>query len=1122
MLKATRLCRVQCLLWTLILFVLSITSQKVKGQELSSTTKTVTINETNSTLKSIFRIITKQTRLKFLGSSTIINLQEKQTINVTNATINDVLNILLKGKEVKWIIENGTIIIQRKDTPPLSAELHLKPKEKKTLLTVQGFIVNQNNEPINEANILLKGSYRGTKSNANGEFMINDVTPNSSIIISNVSYLSREISITNKGNIGQIKLQPFIETLDETVVIAYGKTSKRLTTGNTVTVKAKDIETNPVNNPLLALEGRVPGLEISQASGLPGSGVSVRIQGLNSISKGNDPLYIIDGVPYSSQLLPSISEVQGLSGPSGTIGNFGRQNGNPLNFINPDQIESIDILKDGDATAIYGSRAANGAILITTKKGKVGKTKVNLNIQRGWGEVTRKMDLLDTKEFIRLRLEAFMNDNVIPNESNAFDLLVWDTTRQTDWQKELIGGSSQYTNVNVSVSGGTTNTQYIIGSSYHKETTVFPGKFNDQKTSTFFSLNNSSSNNRLKVALTGSYLYDKNKLPQEDLTAKAILLAPNAPSIFNQDGTLNWAFNSAGGSTYYDNPLAPNYNTYDVSTNNLVSNASISYNILPGLDLKSSFGFTNLQSNEIKASRSIALAPEDQPFYPSSASYGNNNITSWIIEPQILYNHNLLKGKIDVLIGSTIQKNNNTGLQLTGENYTSDLVLEDIKSAADVTVTSNLISTYRYNAIFGRINYNLKDKYILNFTARRDGSSRFGSENRFHNFGSIGGAWIFSNSTFIQNNLSFLSFGKIRASYGITGNDQIGDYAYLNLFNPNSVSAPYQGIKTLTVNGIPNPYLKWEETKKAQFGLDAGFYNDRVLLSLNYYQNRSSNQLLPYTLPITTGFYSISAVNFPAKIKNYGWEFSLNTINIKGKLGWTTNINLTIPRNKLTDFTNLSTSSYANSLVIGEPINIVKLYKFAGVDPATGLYSFNDKNGNPLIQSPNSLRDKNTLINVNPEFYGGIQNTLSFHGFRLDLLLQFVKQTGKNYYFGNSPGNIRTNQPISVLDRWKHSGDYVSIQRANQSGAVILNSLNAQLSDRSYSDASYLRLKNFSFSWQVSPKIIKQALLDNARLYFQAQNLFTITRYIGLDPENKNISSLPPLRVCTFGIQAEF
>lgn len=1043
----------------------------------------------------------------------------KVSIKVVDAALDEVMGRILEGTDLEWIYTDNVITVRKKKKSsstytPVSIE-----DSSITFSTVSGKVTDANGDPIPGATVLIKRNRDGITTDAEGNFTLQSIKKNDVLLISSIGYETREIPVKGKTILAELNL--VINKLDETVIIAYGTTTKRLNTGNISTVKAKDIEKQPINNPLLALQGRVPGLFIEQASGIPGSGVRVRIQGQNSLSRGSDPLYVIDGVPYISQMLYGLSDIQGRS--DGVLADDG--SGNPLSYINPSDIESIEILKDADATSIYGSRAAAGAILITTKKGKSGKTKVDLNLQKGWGKVGHSLQLLNTPQYLEMRREAKMNDGADIRATDYDINGTWDSTRYTDWQKKLIGGTANYTNAQLNASGGTATTTFLVGAGYYRETTVFPGDLNDQKYSFHLNINHASFNQRLKLQVDGKYLVDDNQLMGGDLTANALQLAPNAPSLYNSDGSLNWAPNASGISTWI-NPLAYLLIKYRNQVNNLIGNAVISYQLLPGLDIKTNLGYTNLSRRETKVLPLSYNAPENRAFATRYSYFGDDLIRSWIVEPQATYKSRINKGSLDILIGATFLKNQSNQEQLTAAGFTSDLLLENMGAASTVTPDKILATIYKYNALFARINYNWKEKYILNLTARRDGSSRFGSQNLFHNFGSIGGAWIFSNEPFLQKHLPLLSFGKIRVSYGTTGNDQIGEYQFMNLYYSRSRTVPYQDVTGLYTADYPNPYLQWEQTRKLQVGLEAGILSDRILLNLTYYHNRSSNQLQSYTLPILTGSTGIT-INFPATIQNSGWEISLNTTNIQNKNGvnWNSAANLTLPKNKLIAYDNLEQSSLATTYIVGKPFTIVRLFHSSGVDPATGDYRFLDSKGN-YTSYPAYPDDATVLINSTPKFYGGIQNNISYKGWSLDFLFQFVKQVAVNYGLGDQPGrfnssatsfSVRGNQPVSVLDRWQKPGDNRPIQRF--STTLLFPYYNALNSDGAYSDASYIRLKNLSLSWQFPSSWLQKAKLQQARLFAQGQNLLTFTKYDGLDPESRSSTSIPPLRVWTLGVQ---
>jgi TonB-linked SusC/RagA family outer membrane protein len=1091
----------------------------------------ITLSEKDAPLQQVFEKIEKQSGYTFAYAISQLSTAKKVTVEIVKGTLEEALQLCFRNQSFTYKIIEKTIVVSPMPATNLSAANPPEPEPAPLPPVVHGRVTNEKGEPVAGVNISIKGGPNGSGgtskvigvTNENGEFTLRNVAANAVLVFSAVNTETLEIKLNGRTELAA-SVKTKMSVLDEVQIIAYGATSKRLQTGNVSSVKAEDIEKQPVNNPLLALQGRVPGIFITQSTGFAGSGVKVRIQGENSINNGNDPLYVVDGVPYVSQLLPSLNSITGTSGGR-LVGQGSQTFGSPLNYINPSDIESIEVLKDADATAIYGSQAANGAVLITTKKGKQGDQRVEFNIQSGFGKVTRKMDLLNTRQYLDMRYEALKNDHIplssLDKNSN-FDLTVWDTTRFTDWQKVLIGNTAYYTDVQSKISGGNINTYYSIGGGYHRETTVLPGDFNDQKASMHFQISSTSSNQRFRVELTGNYMYDVNQLPNtlsEDLTAYAMQLAPNAPPLYNNDGTLNWALNPAGKSTwrYPGNPLAGLLDRYIGKTNNLVSNIQLNYKLIDGLNIRSSFGYSMLRTDETAIFPLTAIWPQDRAASTNGAWYGDNSVNSWIIEPQLNYERKISKGKLEALAGYTIQQKNSNAQRMAGASYISDAVLDDINAASSLKTLLNLKFTYKYCAAFARLTYNWENKYIVNLTGRRDGSSRFGEENQFHNFGSAGAAWIFSEEKFIKKNFSLLSFGKLKASYGTTGSDQIGDYRYLSTYSPVGSSSPYQGITTLRSNGLSNPYLQWEETSKLSVGMDLGFLEDRILLNGNYYRNRSSNELLDYRLPLTTGFSGITK-NFPATVQNAGIEISITTVNVQTKkLSWSTTINFTNSENKLISFPNIENSSYGSYLIVGEPISIQKKFHFIGVDQNTGLYYFNSKS-NPF--NPKTPDDANVIINTYPKFYGGFQNSFSYKGFQFDILFQFAKQTGRNYSFGFLPGSSGINQPTYILNRWQLPGDISTHQRFNSDYGLATAFYNASSnSDAAFADASYIRLKNVSLSYRLSEKWIRKMHIQAFKIYAHAQNLLTFTKYKGLDPETMSVSTLPTLRVVTAGVQ---
>ncbi|WP_343303079.1 SusC/RagA family TonB-linked outer membrane protein [Chitinophaga niabensis] len=1060
----------------------------------------ITLHFTNQPIEKVFRQIENQTGYAFFYGHSLLDPNSLVSIKADRFRLSQVMDVILKGKNITWKIkENGIVLSKKQDTEvrdsPTQISADSIPK-----ITIRGTVNSDEGFPLPGASIQISGTRIGTVTNAQGQFILNGVLPQSILIISYTGFQLEQYIIKDNETL-IVRLKKLIGLLDESVIIAYGTSSRRKLTGSVSRVTSADIIKQPVSNPLAALQGRMAGVQITQQTGVPGGGFRIQIRGQNSLrSEGNDPLYIIDGVPFTSTSLSN-----NLTSSS-ILGSFGLS---PLNSINPNDIESVEVLKDADATAIYGSRGANGVVLITTKKGQAGKTRIDLNVYAGAGKVTKFMDLLNTDQYLEVRKEAYKNDNITVYPANAYDINgKWDQKRYTNWQRELIGGTAHFTDVQASISGGNNNTQFLVSGGYHKETTVFPGKDADQRASMHFSLNNKSANQRFKTALSASYSSQFTTLPGTDLSSLAVNLAPNAPSLYDSTGNLNWE------NSTWTNPLTTTKQPYNATANNLASNLQLNYELLPGLEIKSTFGYVNytltsIRKFPISAGNPATVSPVN------SAYYANSALKSWSIEPQISWRRTLGKGRIEILGGVSFQEQLTTGIAQIGTGYSSESLLDDIKSADRVTISNSNYAEYRYHALFGRINYEFLGKYIFNITGRRDGSSRFGPDRRFANFGSIGMAWIFSGEGFIQRNIPLISFGKLRGSYGVTGSDAIGDYGYISTYQ---VSGTYQGGAGLNPSNLLNPDYSWETNRKLEAALEVGLVKDRLYFTIAWYRNRSSNQLVGYPLPPTSGFDKIQ-YNLPASVQNTGFEIEFTTVNFQSnKFSWTSSLNLTIPRNKLLSYPNIDASSFANTYAVGYPLTIRKLYYFKGVDAATGAYVVEDVDKNGLINA----NDLKSVKFVGQNFFGGLLNKLTYRGFQLDFLLQFVKQYGPNFRntgFG-VPG-FANNQPTYILNRWKKIGDNALVQRYTSGGnvAALNGFINSASSDYIVSDASFIRLKNISVSYKIPPRWIHRLRLEGSRIYIQSQNILTFTNYEGSDPERQSANILPPLKVITAGIQ---
>jgi len=1069
----------------------------------------ISIATDRASVREVFSQIEKQAKFTFSYQESTIKETPTITLYIKNKQLTEVLFELSKKTDLNFKQIGKVIAVTKikKDGPQKENGLHLKPIKAvqdyemiSTQDTIRGKVINESREPLIGASVAVKGTKTVAITGNDGGFVLPNTEKNATLIITYVGYESREVNANNTANVILDKKNSY---LDEVQVIPYGTTTRRLNTGSISNVSAKEIEQQPVANPLGALVGRVPGLVVIQQSGVPGSSFTVQIRGRNSIRQGSQPLILIDGIPFAAG-----NENIGLI--SSAITNSNQNSGvSPLNGISPLDIESIEVLKDADATAIYGSRGANGVILITTKKGKAGKSRITANFNQGHTRVGQKLTLLNTDQYIEMRQEAFENAGTVPNTTNAPDLTLWDNSRYTDFQKEFIGGTGKLTNANLSLSGGSEGTQYMFSSNYNRETSVYPTLYPNQRGGFLTNITHRSVDDRFNVAFSGNLTSVENRSPKTDFTTYTFI-SPNTPSFFDTDGSLKWT----EGGVQYDNPYAFLKEHYSIRNNNLVASMNASYKIFSGLSAKILLGYNQQHTNEQVLSPAEAKRPSSSDVGPTT-QVGRNQFNSWNIEPQIEYTNKLWKGKLNALLGTTFHTRNNNNLYIEGSGYSSDALMEALNAATIIDGNSSK-SVYRYQALFGRINYNILDKYIFNLTGRRDGSSRFGPGKQFANFGAVGAAWIFSTEKWMKE-VPILSFGKLRASYGSAGNDQIGDYQFVETWSPHS--STYQGASTLVPNNLFNADYAWERNNKIETALDLGFFKDQLLFSVNYFRNRSGNQLVDYRLPYITGFNKILA-NLPATVENKGWEYTLSgTVIQTRRFKWDSRLNVTFSKNTLIDFPNIETSTYRDSYKIGQSLNLIYKYRIDSVDPETGLLPVIDVNEDGSI----NVDDFQIHGNTNPKFYGGWRNSFSLNGFELAVFVDYKKQTGRNlnywlYSLQYHPGMMR-NQPVQVLERWQNPGDIAVYPKFMPTATAYAN---VSSSNFVYGDQSFIKLRNISVSYTFPKSIIDNIGAKSLSIYAQGQNLHTFSSINSFDPEVQNPFVLPALRTYTFGVTISY
>lgn len=1081
--------------------------------------QTISYEGKNVSLKTVFAEIKKQTQYFVVYNASEVETSRRVNVQAKNESLSKFLSRFLGELGLKYRIEDNTIIIspKEKNTVPITEGLNPRLDTLPlALIDVKGKVVNENGEPVSGASIIIKGGKMIGTTDKQGGFKVVIPERTLMLLITAVNIETAEVNLNGKSEL-LVRVKSKITELEEVIVNkGYYTVKQKENTGNVTLVKGEVISKQPVSNPLAALTGRVAGLIITQNSGVAGSDFKIQLRGRTSLDLGltrNDPLFVIDGVPFESGNLP-LNQINSAATPPFLVSGVQPSGISPLNSINPSDIESIEILKDADATSIYGSRGANGVILITTNKAKIGKTKISAGITTGQSTIGRTVDMLNTKQYVQMRKEAFENDGVTPTNTNAPDLLLWDTTRFTDFKELLLDATTNFTDANISVSGGSDLTQFTLRGSYMRQTNSFPGRLANARGSVQLNVFHSPVNKKWDSRLSLIFSSTDNKLIRNDLTKHLIL--PPSILLYTNSGALNWLESGVNYSSLgFVNPLSELERKYNSLITNLSANLVFNYHYSSNLTFRTSIGYNILFNKERLINPKTSIAPDNNTL--ASSQFSQSQKGNWIVEPQLDYQKEIGRSKFSALVGVTFQQRTDESTSISAGGYNSDLLLNSVSAASTLTA-DNDFSIYRYNALYGRINYNYSSRYIVNLTARRDGSSRFGVGRQFSNFGAIGVAWLFTNESWLKNNPT-LSFGKIRSSYGITGNDQIGDYRYLDLWS--STSNPYIGTPGLRPTLLFNPDYNWEKNNKLEIALEIGLLKNRILLSGSYYLNRSSNQLTNYRLPTQTGFTSV-VKNLPALVQNSGLELTWHSTNIKNeKFKWESSLNISFPRNKLVSFPGLVNSSYNSIYVEGKSLSVIRSLKYLGVDPQNGLYTYEDIDGNGTI----SGSDMQISGNLDPKYFGGLNNSIQWRNWQFDVFFEFRKQRGSNYLNAlrnYTPGYL-SNQPSLVLNRWQKPGDIAEVQRFTaNSGPARQAFLLLGSSDGIYTDASFVRCKNLSLSYLISPRVLKLLKMQMVKVSMSAQNLFVITKYKGADPETQNFFQLPPLQTIVFGVQINF
>lgn len=959
--------------------------------------------------------------------------------------------------------------------------------------TITGKISAADGTSLPGVSIAIKGSTSGVTSDADGNYRIN-IEKGAVLAYSFLGLTTQEIATGNRVVIN-VEMSENPTILNEVVVTGYTTTQQKDVISAISTIKGERFKNLPVAGLDQALQGQVAGARVTSSSGTPGGGIKIQIRGATSINASNRPLIIVDGIPVADGAVSQFG--------------YGGQQDNALAALNPTDIESMQVLKDASAKAIYGSRAANGVVLITTKRGKSNqKTTISFDVQRGQTEVTKKLDLLNSSELVDLQREALVNYNA--KQTNFVDKIDPDSRGlikgvtdgiNTNWLNEVLR-KGIYQQYQLSASGGNDKTRFYVSGSYRDEQGV--------------QLNNSFSR------YTGALNIDHKATPKLSFGIN-MNLGNTANRRVTSDNAVDGVYGSALRSLPYYSPydeqgkiytpndlnyqgfpnsnpvgeaLFPRQITYGVK---MIGGINAEYAFLPNLRLRTKFSIDYNQADE-------------DTYYPTGTFYGSlpqvggagvgayasRTFSTFLNSTVLTYNKTFNdKHGVSVLVGGEVLRTQQRSSNVQGRVFARD----EFTYISSAGIVDDGGSFYDQNGLvsgFTEVKYDFKNRYLFSATARYDGSSRFGPNKKFGFFPSVSIGWRISDENFMKG-LDFIEDLKLRASYGFTGNERIGNYQFLGTWG----STTYSGSTGLGASQLPNPDLQWERTRELNIGLDAAFFRGRLSFSAEVYDNLTDNLLFAQPLAATTGFSSVQG-NIGA-MSNKGFEFTLRSVNVEGAFKWTTDINVSRNDNLVVSlasdkplFRGFSASGVGSTNVIqvGQPLGTFWGLKFLGVDAATGDAIYDDYNKDGKI----STDDAQVIGNAQPLLIGGMTNSISWKGIDLSVMLQY-SYGNKVLNYGNSfllnPGtDLRVNQTRDALRRWQKPGDITDVPRYE-----YRNTYNSYSSSRNLEDGSFLRLKNVAIGYTIPAKLTNKVKLGAVRIYATGTNLWTLTRYTGGDPE---------------------
>lgn len=992
-------------------------------------------------------------------------------------------------------------------------------------IEVTGTVTDKSGTPLVGVTVHFKDTKIGTFTDADGKYVIKgNVNPGIVLVFSYIGYDTEEAAVGNRGVIN-VQMTELINDLDEVIVTGYASQAKREITGAISAIKPAELGASVSSSIDAAMQGRMSGVNIQSSIGIPGAGITVRVRGVGSISAGNDPIYVLDGVVFNSQET------------SHTIST------NALSVINPEDILSIEVLKDAAAASVYGAQAANGVILITTKRGRAGKTNVNFSYRLGQVSPVKMLDVLNSQDFLNARFEAVRNrrapgwtEQRIREEVLRLSGLPLNMTDEEiaalptyDWQgaSYRTGTSHKY---DLSVDGGSEKSQYRIAFGY--EDTDGPiiasnfkrGSANMNYTNQLTDKISLTSVVNLSTVKQAGPLGSQGTSTQFSAPAYASpMILPHIP-IYLENGELNVDYSGFPG-TFKRNVIHSSLlNEHTEKSNSLLANMKLNYQILDNLSYRLVFGldyrdqdsrtFYDPRTSDGYSSKGILKEWEENP-----VSFTNTHVVTY--DAKLNGEH-----KLKSLAGVEYYSYSRESASRSGQGFPT-FQFRTMQSAALITEASGSWTGYKRLGSFIQANYTYGKKFMLSGILRYDGSSRFGEDNKFGLFPAISAGWDIAEEEFM-NDIRWVNQLKLRVGYGETGNDQIGNFASRSLYGG---GASYDGEPGIASNSLGNSSLRWERNSTSNLGVDFSLLNHKLSGAIEVYKRKSKDLLLSKPV-IWAGGYSSITQNL-GELSNSGFEFEINArIVDREDFEWHSSFNITLQKNEVTKLYDGHTVLPGNeSIRVGYSLQTHVYTQYAGVNPATGKAFWYDASGNPTY-TPSAMKGEDYapygLPNGMPKCFGGFNNKFSYKGLTLDIFFQY--DYGRVLYDNmtrnlsrKGDGNFNTLQWF-YDNRWTEVGQITSVPRSFDGAAEVGSSRGDINSSRYLQDASYIRLKNISLSYDIPKRYLKGLNISYATLKFQASNIFTITKFTGHDPEynSANTGVIPLMKSVNMGISIGF